>query len=78
MPHSGCMFPLTLLLNSYFVGRKKNGVRPSHFCRGSGGVARRALQALEQLKLIERTEGGRKLTVQGRRDLDRIAAQVRF
>ena len=60
-----------------FGGRKKNGVRPSHFCRGSGGVARKALQALEGLKLIEKTEGGRKITVQGRRDLDRIAAQVR-
>lgn len=49
---------------------------PSHYCRGSGGVARRALQSLEGLKLIEKTEGGRKLTTQGQRDLDRIAAQV--
>lgn len=68
---------ILLIFGSLFIsGRKKNGVRPSHFCRGSGGVARRALQALEQLKLVEKTEGGRKLTVQGRRDLDRIAAQV--
>ncbi|KAK3914804.1 40S ribosomal protein S19a [Frankliniella fusca] len=59
-----------------FGGRKSNGVRPSHYCRGAGGVARKALQALEQLKLIEKGDGGRRLTVQGRRDLDRIAAQV--
>lgn len=59
-----------------FGGRKSNGVCPSHFCRGSAGVARRALQALESLKLIEKADGGRRLTVQGRRDLDRIAAQV--
>ncbi|KDR19934.1 40S ribosomal protein S19 isoform X2 [Zootermopsis nevadensis] len=61
-----------------FGGRQRNGVCPSHFCRGAGGVARKALQSLEQLKLIEKTgDGGRRLTVQGRRDLDRIAAQVR-
>ncbi|CAK9823818.1 40S ribosomal protein S19a [Anthophora retusa] len=43
-----------------------------------GGVARKALQSLEQLKLIEKAPlGGRKLTSQGRRDLDRIAAQVK-
>lgn len=61
---------------SLVPGRKSNGVRPSHYCRGAGGVARKALQALEQMKLIEKSEGGRRLTVQGRRDLDRIAAQV--
>ncbi|KFP05394.1 40S ribosomal protein S19, partial [Calypte anna] len=42
-----------------------------------GGVARRVLQALEGLKLVEKDqEGGRKLTPQGQRDLDRIAGQV--
>ncbi|XP_074113531.1 small ribosomal subunit protein eS19 [Cotesia typhae] len=61
-----------------FGGRKRNGTHPSHFCKSSGGIARRALQSLEQLKLIEKTPmGGRKLTSQGRRDLDRIAAQVK-
>ncbi|CAB0031061.1 unnamed protein product [Trichogramma brassicae] len=61
-----------------FGGRKRNGTHPSHFCRSAGGVARKALQSLEQLKLIEKTaSGGRKLTAQGRRDLDRIAAQVK-
>jgi len=65
-------------MNIVIAGRQRNGVCPSHFCRGAGGVARKALQSLEQLKLIEKTgDGGRRLTVQGRRDLDRIAAQVR-
>lgn len=63
-------------VSKIFGGRKSNGVRPSHWCAGNNGVARRALQALEQLKLIEKCDGGRRLTVQGRRDLDRIAAQV--
>nr|BAN20526.1 ribosomal protein S19a [Riptortus pedestris] len=61
-----------------FGGRKRNGVCPSHFCRSSGSVARKALQSLEALKLIEKSpDGGRKLTVQGQRDIDRIAAQIR-
>lgn len=48
-------------------------------CRSSGSIARKALQALEALKLVEKVpDGGRILTVQGRRDLDRIAAQVRL
>jgi small subunit ribosomal protein S19e len=60
-------------------GRKRNGVRPSHYCRSSGSVARKALQALENLKLIEKVPDnrGRKLTAQGRRDVDRIAAQIK-
>lgn len=60
------------------LGRKRNGVCPSHYCRSSGSVARKALQSLEALKLIEKTpDGGRKLTSQGQRDIDRIAAQIR-
>merc|ERR1712114_119490 len=57
--------------------RKNNGSSPSHWCRGNGGIARKALQALEGLKLAEKDpNGGRRLTSQGRRDLDRIAAQI--
>jgi len=58
--------------------RSNNGSSPSHWARGNGGVARKALQALEGLKLAERdANGGRRLTSQGRRDLDRIAAQIK-
>ncbi|XP_065159333.1 small ribosomal subunit protein eS19A [Atheta coriaria] len=61
-----------------FGTRQRKGTHPSHFCRSAGGVARKCLQSLEALKLIEKTpDGGRKLTQQGRRDLDRIAAQVK-
>lgn len=40
---------------------------------------RKSLRALEQMKLVEKDsgdKGGRKLSKQGRRDCDRIAAQV--
>merc|ERR1711899_507225 len=58
--------------------RRNNGSCPSHWRRGSGSVARKGLQTLEQLKLVEKdANGGRRLTSQGRRDLDRIAAQIR-
>jgi small subunit ribosomal protein S19e len=60
-----------------FSARANNGSLPSHWSRGSGSIARKALQTLEQLKLVEKDpNGGRRLTSQGRRDLDRIAAQV--
>ncbi|CAH0560803.1 unnamed protein product [Brassicogethes aeneus] len=60
-----------------FGTRKRNGTKPSHFCRSAGNIGRKALQSLEALNLIEKSaDGGRKLTQQGRRDLDRIAAQV--
>lgn len=41
-------------------------------------MARKVLQSLEGMKLVEKdtATGGRKLTPQGRKDLDRIAAQV--
>merc|ERR1711990_1319645 len=58
--------------------RKIYGSAPSHWSKGAGGVARKALQALEGLKLVEKDpNGGRRLTSQGRRDLDRIAAQLK-
>ncbi|GAB5581979.1 40S ribosomal protein S19 isoform X2 [Prionailurus iriomotensis] len=92
-------------MTKIYGGRQRNGVMPSHFSRGSKSVARRVLQALEGLKMVEKDqdgragdsaekrtvrgltptsladypklqEGGRKLTPQGQRDLDRIAGQV--
>merc|ERR1719273_2897916 len=57
--------------------RRNNGSAPSHWRAGSGGIARKALQSLESLKLVEKgPNGGRRLSSQGRRDLDRIAAQI--
>uniref|UniRef100_A0A183BXB2 30S ribosomal protein S19e n=1 Tax=Globodera pallida TaxID=36090 RepID=A0A183BXB2_GLOPA len=46
----------------------------------SGAVIRKALQSLEELKWVEKdaATGGRKLTKQGQKDLDRIASQLRY
>lgn len=60
-----------------YGGRRRNGVHPSHYCQAATGIARKALQSLEAIGLIEKLpEGGRKLTSAGQRDLDRIANQV--
>merc|ERR1712227_722181 len=57
--------------------RRNNGSAPSHWSAGSGTIARKALQTLEQLKMVEKDpNGGRRLSSQGRRDMDRIAAQM--
>merc|ERR1712045_332187 len=43
--------------------RRNNGSCPSHWRRGSGSIARKGLQALEQLKLVEKdSNGGRKMS----------------
>lgn len=56
-----------------------HGTRPSHFCRGSSTVVRKALQTLEAIKWVEKGEEGRgrSLSKQGRKDLDRIASQMK-
>merc|ERR1712242_398243 len=65
-------------LTKIYGVRRNNGTCPSHWARGSGSIARKGLQALEQLKLVEKdANGGRKMSSQGRRDLDRIAAQIK-
>ncbi|WP_411025433.1 40S ribosomal protein S19, partial [Salmonella sp. s55004] len=65
-------------MTKIFGGRIRRGTRPSHACRGSSSVARKVLQSLEGVKIIEKYGNhGRRITSQGQRDLDRIAAQVK-
>ena len=53
-------------------------MRPSHHYNGSGSVDRKAIQALAKLQILELDDntGGRRITAQGQRDLDRIALTV--
>ncbi|KAJ2230014.1 Protein component of the small (40S) ribosomal subunit [Coemansia sp. RSA 1722] len=58
-------------------GAQRRGSRPNHHADASTNVARKVLQGLEKLGLVEKhTEGGRKITSAGQRDLDRISVQV--
>ncbi|XP_033162932.1 40S ribosomal protein S19b [Drosophila mauritiana] len=64
-------------LTKIYSGRKRDGVRPAKHCRASDGCIRKALQALEAADMVERhPDGGRKLTPQGQRNLDRIANKI--
>jgi small subunit ribosomal protein S19e len=62
-----------------YSGRYRRGVRPSRYHIGSTSINRRALQQLEELNWVEKDKenGGRRLTREGIRDLDRIASRVR-
>ncbi|KAJ8289800.1 hypothetical protein GJAV_G00005480 [Gymnothorax javanicus] len=66
-------------MTKIYGGRQRNGVSPAHFSRGSKNVARKVLQSLEGLKMVEKDPNeGRRLTPQGHRDLDRIAGQGKW
>jgi len=55
-------------------GQKNRGSCPSHHVDASGSVDRKILQALEKIGVVEDgLKGGRRISQQGQRDLDRIA-----
>ncbi|XP_050002393.1 40S ribosomal protein S19-like [Alexandromys fortis] len=64
-------------MTKIYGGRQRNGVRPSHFSRGSKSVAKSVAPSPGGTENGGKDQdGGRKLTPQGQRDLDRIAGQV--
>jgi small subunit ribosomal protein S19e len=59
------------------TGHGVGGNRPSHHVDGSGSVARNVLKGLEKIKVVEKDEkGGRRISQQGQRELDRISTEV--
>lgn len=64
-------------LRNRFGGPKSLGVRPVHHSKGSEAVQRKALQALETIGVVAKdAQGGRRITKQGQKDLDRIAGTI--
>ncbi|KXS18629.1 ribosomal protein S19e, partial [Gonapodya prolifera JEL478] len=64
-------------LRKVYGGRKRRGNRPNLSAISSGSVARKVLQSLEKIKVLEQDEnGGRRITQDGQKDLDRIATQL--
>ena len=43
-------------LSKVYGGHKRNGVKPGHFARGSQNILRKAFQALEAVKLVEKAD----------------------
>lgn len=64
-------------LNKLYGGAKNRGGKPSRHVDASGSINRKAVQGLEKLGVLEESaKGGRKISENGQRDLDRIAAQT--
>lgn len=61
-----------------FGGRKRRGSRPAKHGLSSGSIARKAMQALEALSVVEKASSGkgRRISSNGRKDLDQIASLV--
>ncbi|TPX69337.1 hypothetical protein SpCBS45565_g02612 [Spizellomyces sp. 'palustris'] len=65
-------------LKKKYSGRQNRGNRPHHHANSSGSIARKVMQALEGIKVLEKDPvGGRRISTDGQKDLDRIAAQIR-
>eukprot|EP00741_Cyanophora_paradoxa_P017787 tig00021017_g17179.t1 len=57
--------------------KRGRSVLPAHFQYASGSILRNILKGLEKIKVLSKDpKGGRKITADGQRDLDRIAGQV--
>ena len=64
-------------LKTRYVGRKKRGVRPEHFAKGSGKMIRVILQQSEKAGLLEKfnesgKRAGRRLTQAGKELLEGV------
>ncbi|GMT01877.1 hypothetical protein PENTCL1PPCAC_24051, partial [Pristionchus entomophagus] len=62
-----------------YGSKLRRGVQPNSYAKASGCVIRKALKSLEALKWVDKSEDGkgRILSKQGRKDLDRISADLR-
>ena len=64
-------------LRTVYGGRKRRGVEPPKFRKGSGSIIRKALQQLEKAGFVKQTPEGRVVTPQGRSFLDKTAAELK-
>lgn len=65
-------------IRSFYGGRHRNGVTPVHFSKGSGSIAREALQQLEKSGFIKTQKTGRIISPQGQALLDNTANEVKL
>ncbi len=68
----------TQKLRIQYGGRKRRGVKPNKFHKGSGSVVRTALQQLERAGFIRKQGSkGRVLTDVGRSYMDKVSAKLK-
>lgn len=64
-------------LCKWYGGTYRKGARTEHFRKAASGNIRSVLLQLEEMRVIEKLpSGGRRVTVVGQQDLDRIAGTV--
>jgi small subunit ribosomal protein S19e len=63
-------------LRTFYGGKKDRGVDPERFRKGSGSIIRGALHQLEAAGYVEKVEGGRAITPQGKSFLDKSSAEL--
>jgi len=64
-------------LRKLYGGKNRRGTLPGHHAKASGAILRHILKQLEDLKILEpHSKGGRQITSDGQRDLDRIAGRI--
>ena len=64
-------------LKKKYGGSINRGTRPSHHRDSSGSIARKVMQSLEKIDVVEKDpNGGRRISSDGQKDLDRIAQQI--
>lgn len=67
----------TSRLRTEYGGKRRRGTRPPKFMKGSGSIVRKALQQLEEAKLVEKVDRrGRGVTANGRALLEEIAQLI--
>ena len=64
-------------LRSVYGGKKNNGSTPDHKAKGSGSVARKAVQQLEAAGYLQKGKEGRTVSAKGRSMLDNAANELK-
>jgi small subunit ribosomal protein S19e len=64
-------------LRSVYGGKKDNGSTPYHKAKGSGSVARKAVQQLETAGYLQKVKEGRTISAKGRSMLDNTANELK-
>ena len=64
-------------LRSVYGGKKDKGVQPSRKAKGSGSVARKAVQQLEAAGFLQKVKDGRTVSAKGRSMMDNAAHELK-
>jgi len=60
----------------FYGGRHRNGNKPIHHAKGSGSIAREALQQLEKAGFVKNQKTGRIISSTGQAFMDNAANEV--